>query len=196
MSKRIINYLLKINKVILIGLVVVLLTVAGLLIMFNNYESKQAFEAALPKRNLVQFVSEETENFFNKLLKGEPSAKAQERIEKRKENLKYLGKSKELSAEAKNLKREIINDPISTNKGDILLHETDGFSIEYISFPDLFFANLEEEPVEKYQKEVESWFLQKGFKKDDLCGLGINFIADRNLRLKVGYEIPTTLSYC
>jgi len=193
------DFLQKLNKrfvyTSLIGAGIVV--VFGLLLFsYDAYATREAGESGLSKRNIIQFITEESENFISEVFLGKPTPNALKRSDSRRATLKKFGKTIDLDSDAKKTKSDLVKDPISNNRGDLLIKKTDNYLVEYTRLTDLFFVTILKEPVEKYQKESEAWFKSQGFKKDELCGLGINFTLPVGLALKVGYPINQHLPYC
>lgn len=80
-----------------------------------------------------------------------------------------------LTPSVSEIKKEIINNPLSNNKGDLMLYKTDNFYIEYITAPDVFFVKINKDP-QKSKQEAQQWFLGRGLKQEDLCTISVRFV--------------------
>ncbi len=84
-------------------------------------------------------------------------------------------KTVDLTQNTKNLKQKIIASPIREDRGDKYLVQSREFTIIYVPGPDQFYVQINNNPVQQNKEKAENWFKDKGFKKEELCGLGIHF---------------------
>lgn len=84
----------------------------------------------------------------------------------------------------KDTRQEIINGFLEDNKGDLLLHQTNDYKIEYIPSLDIFYINISKEPVDIYKQQAQDWFLNYDLEQSDICNFSIRFI--------LAFELKTT----
>ena len=82
----------------------------------------------------------------------------------------------QLSPETKEIREKVVASKIADNHGDILLHKTGSFIIEYIPSPDLFIVTIKKDPAGEAKEQAQEWFLNFGLKQQDLCNLPVSFI--------------------
>lgn len=72
------------------------------------------------------------------------------------------------------LKQAIIRSALKNTNGDLLLHETENYKIEYITAPNIFFVTIRNN-TEDSRDESQKWFRDKGLKQEDLCDFSVRF---------------------
>jgi len=92
------------------------------------------------------------------------------------EQIKIIqGKTVPLDQNIKKIKEQIIASPIRQNGGDKYLVQTREFTIVYVTTPDQFYVQINNEPAQENKKLAEKWFIDKGLTQKELCGLGVHF---------------------
>lgn len=170
--------------IILVTLIAVLVSIA---IFIKQQLRKEQIEG-VTQTNPIVFLADEAKNLANKIVKGEETENAKEKQARKEEVKKLYGKTKELPNEAIQTKETLVQNAISEKGGDYLLVEKDTYSIVYVKTPDVFYVFLKNAPLDLYKLEAENWFIDKGFTKDDLCALGINYVLDSNLKRPIDFN--------
>jgi len=88
-----------------------------------------------------------------------------------------------LPDDVKTTREKIIASQIANEQGDLLLYQSETYSIEYIPSPNVFFVKILKDPAQTAKKNAQSWFLNFGLAQSDLCDLPVRFIlSTRELR--------------
>jgi len=85
-----------------------------------------------------------------------------------------------LSEKAQKIKKEVTQ--TDKESGDLILLDNDNLAIKYLISNKQFLVEIKKAPFEKGKKEAEEWFMGKGFTREDLCLLRINFGAQRTIK--------------
>lgn len=88
----------------------------------------------------------------------------------------YSTSSADLPPKIQEIRKKIIESQILNNYGDILLHQTETYKIEYITSPNVFFVTINKDPAEEAKKDAEAWFLKFGLTQEELCNLPVRFV--------------------
>lgn len=88
--------------------------------------------------------------------------------------------TKTLSKSAFELKKEITK--TDRKSGDLILEENNDLKIIYLISNDLFIVSIKTSSYETAKQTAESWFLNKGFSKEDLCNLKLSFGASKDIK--------------
>lgn len=87
-----------------------------------------------------------------------------------------------IPASVKDIKTEIIKNPIKDDNGDLILEENTNYQIKYVPPADVFFVYISQSPNES-KNSAETWFKNFGLEQNDLCQLSIRFLLkDLSLR--------------
>ncbi len=94
-----------------------------------------------------------------------------------KEQIKITNaKTVKLDQKAIDLKAQIIKNPVRQDRGDSYLVQSREFTMIYVSNADQFYIFINNKPEDDNKKLAEKWFADRGFTKEQLCGLGLHFV--------------------
>lgn len=65
--------------------------------------------------------------------------------------------------------------------GDLRLEGNENFKIDYLISNDEFYVAILKPGFKGFKQEAINWFLEKGFKQEDLCVLKINFAVNKEI---------------
>ena len=177
----------KMNFKLAAVVIVVLLLIAISLGFWAKSKVDAEFKQTGIKRTALEYLVDNTANLISKATTGKQTEKTQQ-IEQKKETVaKISGKEEQITKSATVIKADLINKS-TENRGDFLLTKNEGFDITYVKTPDVFIVTLKKLPVELQKTAVEDWFIAQGFKKEDLCALGINYVVDFAIKSAVDFS--------
>lgn len=96
---------------------------------------------------------------------------------------------KTLRKEAYQIKQELTR----TNKtsGDLILEDNSDFRVTYLISNDEFIVDIKTTSYDLSKQKAEKWFRDKGFSAEELCILGISFVATKELKPDFSFKDAT-----
>lgn len=98
---------------------------------------------------------------------------------------------KTLRKEAYDIKHRITK--TDKKSGDLVVEDNSSFTITYLISNDEFIVDIETTSYDLSKQKAEKWFRDKGFSAEELCLLGISFVATKELKPDFSFKdvVPT-----
>lgn len=85
-------------------------------------------------------------------------------------------KSTTLDTGIRAIRAYLIHNAVEDRGGDLVLRETDAYTIIYTPALDAFIVFIREEPVQEVKEDAEAWFRSFNLQQSDLCRFPVRFL--------------------